>query len=246
MLNIDLAMQNGYDARNKRKKTGSGDDEEEPDAPFHFIALLPIRDEVWKLDGLNRQPQRLGVADENHDWLSLAVPYVRTLIETASDSDGPLEFSLLALVQDPLTSLRAQLVKNMAQLRQLEQRLDSTVSDWRNSPMASLSALNGNEDYRNDSLHPSLPHYGISDEDIAAVRLPAEVETSAERLLNMWRNLITAQSRLRTAFSDEQKAARADEQRAWNRRHDYGPMIYAWLKMLADKEVLKDLVDQAG
>ncbi len=36
------------------------DDSVDDDAAFHFIAFVPIDGEVWKLDGLDRQPERIG------------------------------------------------------------------------------------------------------------------------------------------------------------------------------------------
>ncbi len=72
MFNIDLSLQNQYDDRRKPKKkepttkttkkskTVTEDDFIDDDAAFHFMAFVPIEGEVWKLDGLNRQPERLG------------------------------------------------------------------------------------------------------------------------------------------------------------------------------------------
>lgn len=42
--------------RNTRTKKTQPDD----DAGFHFIAYVPVRGTVWKLDGLQRQPTNLG------------------------------------------------------------------------------------------------------------------------------------------------------------------------------------------
>ena len=65
-LNIDLSMCNEYDDRRKKAKPRKGqntsdDDDASDESAFHFVAFLPIRDQVWMLDGLNRQPERLGM-----------------------------------------------------------------------------------------------------------------------------------------------------------------------------------------
>ena len=59
MLNGDLQLKNDACAKNKsgKKKLEVAEDS---DAGFHFIAFVPIGDQVWKLDGLERQPQDLG------------------------------------------------------------------------------------------------------------------------------------------------------------------------------------------
>lgn len=56
MLNIDLLLKD--DTRKKRNCTDGEDDDSE--AGFHFVAFIPIKDRLWKLDGLDRQPSCLG------------------------------------------------------------------------------------------------------------------------------------------------------------------------------------------
>ena len=57
MLNADLLLQNEATAKKGRKRTA---DEEESEGGFHFIAFMPIDHQLWKLDGLERQPMCLG------------------------------------------------------------------------------------------------------------------------------------------------------------------------------------------
>ena len=57
MLNADLLLRNEATAKKGRKRTV---DEDESEAGFHFIAFMPIEDQLWKLDGLERQPMCLG------------------------------------------------------------------------------------------------------------------------------------------------------------------------------------------
>ena len=56
MLNADLQLKNDASTRKKSKAKDSDED----DAGFHFIAFVPVQGRVWKLDGLERQPQNLG------------------------------------------------------------------------------------------------------------------------------------------------------------------------------------------
>ena len=61
MLNADLVMkqnvaESAKAAKNKTHQTSADNGE----ASFHFIAYVPIQGTVWKLDGLERQPQRVG------------------------------------------------------------------------------------------------------------------------------------------------------------------------------------------
>jgi len=54
MTDADINL---MDALRKKKPAGG---EEEDDEAFHFIAYIPISDSLWELDGLKRQPVKLG------------------------------------------------------------------------------------------------------------------------------------------------------------------------------------------
>ena len=57
MLNTDLQLKNDATLKRRRRpKAQSGEEE----ASFHFIAFVPVECKLWKLDGLQPQPQNLG------------------------------------------------------------------------------------------------------------------------------------------------------------------------------------------
>ena len=59
ILNGDLQLKNDAKAK-KRGGKSTNLAEDESVAGFHFIAFVPINGRVWKLDGLERQPQNSG------------------------------------------------------------------------------------------------------------------------------------------------------------------------------------------
>ena len=59
ILNGDLQLKNDAKAK-KRGEKSTNSAEDESVAGFHFIAFVPINGRVWKLDGLERQPQNSG------------------------------------------------------------------------------------------------------------------------------------------------------------------------------------------
>ncbi len=59
MLNGDLQLKNDATAKKQRPVTAASE-LDESEAGFHFIAFVPVGGRVWKLDGLQRQPQSLG------------------------------------------------------------------------------------------------------------------------------------------------------------------------------------------
>jgi ubiquitin carboxyl-terminal hydrolase L5 len=93
--------------------------------------------------------------------------------------------------------------------------------------------------------------YGITNVDVEEFVVDAEFAKKlegegVEDLMKIRQDLIAEQAGLRQAVRDEQEAVEEDERRARERRFDYGPLIYTWLKMLANKEggVMKDLIEE--
>lgn len=56
ILNADLQLKSEATSQKRYKGQDAGDS----DATFHFIAFMPAMGQVWKFDGLERQPQSLG------------------------------------------------------------------------------------------------------------------------------------------------------------------------------------------
>lgn len=90
------AEKNGSGARKRkrRKVTMDADDEENG---FHFIAYAPALGSVWKMDGMEASPRKLGDIDENESWLFAAIADLQAQMHSAATSD--VEFSLLSLVR---------------------------------------------------------------------------------------------------------------------------------------------------
>jgi hypothetical protein len=130
-------------ANSKRTAKGGGWEEDEA---FHFIAYVPVNGVLWELDGLRRQPVRLGcnlliqlIVGECKDgkWLPLATPRIQKRIERYSCivrsynrySAEEIRFNLLAIARRPLPVLKSQLY-NLTLLRtEIESRLDNLPPD---------------------------------------------------------------------------------------------------------------------
>ena len=72
ILNADLALSNGMERwkkakRNPKRKIAATKKllmkKNEDDLAFHYIAYVPIKGEVWRLNGLERHPVNLGPSD---------------------------------------------------------------------------------------------------------------------------------------------------------------------------------------
>lgn len=235
MLNSDLQLK--YEAafkRNRSKK--SSHEEHEADAGFHFIAFVPALGKVWKFDGLERQPQALGVFEPESDWLDLVKPN----IEARMDKYG-IEFSILSLVRDPLPDLVNRLAVNIKQLQAIERAINPQ------KPELGCDESSASEPLDENTLLGPDESYGVTEEAFNKAAMPVgEAEKysgfTADELSKHRTELSRAQLDLRTAIREEQQSQRADEEYAEGRRYDYGPAIRTWLRFLARKRIIEDLI----
>ena len=64
MLNSDLWMSNQATTTEAARRSSKKKRSTDLDPVYHFNAFVPIQDVVWKLDGLEKSPQRLGKSTE--------------------------------------------------------------------------------------------------------------------------------------------------------------------------------------
>lgn len=171
ILNEDVQMKE----KARSKKTGKElEVAEEDDAPcFHFIAFVPVEGKVWKLDGLERQPQNLGKNSlpsiwcqlysgvtfagniETSDWIFHVKPELQDRM--ARHEDGQTEFSILALVKAPLDGVISQLAQNVKDLGAVREKLNAVRPVWENETGTSGHAhLSGQGVITGQSLAYSL------------------------------------------------------------------------------------------
>jgi Ubiquitin carboxyl-terminal hydrolase, family 1 len=63
---------------------------------FHFTAYIPAHNHLWRMDGLQREPESLGTLSNNGNWLDMAVAELSAQWQSAAENE--IEFSLLSLV----------------------------------------------------------------------------------------------------------------------------------------------------
>ncbi|KAL8973274.1 MAG: hypothetical protein Q9183_000074 [Haloplaca sp. 2 TL-2023] len=226
MLNADLQLKN--DAA-PRKGEAKGSNEE--DAGFHFIAFVPVEGKVWKLDGLQRQPQNLGPVTSS-DWVMQVAPEIESRM--AQYEDGQIEFAILALVQEPLTKLVAALAKNVRSIASISQRLDQLQSDWRDF---ALDRTDGKDPAEQDLVLGPCKQYNLDQDAIdGAVSCSTfKAQLDGNKVLDLVgtrQDLITAQAGLRRSIEDEATAVQADNERAASRRSDKGLLAKGLVEVL--------------
>ncbi|CAK7205607.1 hypothetical protein SEUCBS139899_008385 [Sporothrix eucalyptigena] len=79
----------------KKKKKKADEDE----AAFHFIAYVPMGNDVWELNGMQEKPLKLGSFDG--DWTAMARERIATRMRNYAAFDDTAIFNLLALCHTP-------------------------------------------------------------------------------------------------------------------------------------------------
>ena len=252
MLNADLHMKNEVTARKQSKRPKSGN--EDDDTGFHFIAYVPIDDNVWKLDGLKRQPQKLGTSRplvslsdsltngryvgtaRSADWVRKAKPDIEACM--SEYEEGQIEFAILSLVRDPLLDLLPALATNIRGIQALAAHLDGITAKKEKDELTGHQEVPMNDD---TLTGPDL-NIGLTQDAIEQAQAPSSIESalgshvvSTIRLCQQ--ELCVAQIRLRALIRDECEAKHSDEEKANARRHDYGPLALKLAQILARKPV---------
>ena len=120
MMNVDLRIKQDMAQLEKRKKAAKSkrprkkrkEDAEtiEDESGFHFVAFVPIEGTVWRMDGLERLPRKLGSVSDGDSWIAVVLPELQAQLESATSY--ALEYSLLSLtVTNDSSSLKTDQLK---------------------------------------------------------------------------------------------------------------------------------------
>ncbi|KAJ9611605.1 hypothetical protein H2200_004789 [Cladophialophora chaetospira] len=119
-MNVDLRLKQDFELAEKKKKAAKlkrprkkrkeDDDSFEDESGFHFVAYVPANGVVWRMDGLERFPRKLGSVDDGNSWIAVVLPELQAQLESATTY--ALEYSLLSLsTMTDVSSLEANRVK---------------------------------------------------------------------------------------------------------------------------------------
>ncbi|KAL8798518.1 MAG: hypothetical protein Q9182_006607 [Xanthomendoza sp. 2 TL-2023] len=241
MLNADLQLKNDASSRRKSKAKSSDDD----DAGFHFIAFVPVQDSVWKLDGLERQPQNLGPITGD-DWVLQVAPEIETRM--AQYEDGQIEFAILSLVQEPLTKLVAALAENVKSIAAVRHHLAKLPNGLEELQQGSMGA--NIEEEQNLVLGPCEQYkltQEVLDQAVLSPQFEQQVDNAeASELQTIEKELIVAQVSIRASTMEELKAIEAGNDRAASRRNDKGLLAKGLLEVLARMDRIQSIMESYG
>lgn len=206
------------------------------DNAHHYIAFVPVDNEVWKLDGFDKYPTCVGSFEPEHGqkWLDSVSETITTLMAAGDDNYG-----VIALTQSPLTSLRKRVSLTINTAKYVESRLDylssSTSEDWRDLVGA-------------DEQLPSPRMLGF-EEQLAVSPLPDAIKEAVDKedmhqLLSRRQHLIIEANDDGAQIMMEMQNEADEDAKATQRRYDSGPVIKKWLEMLAGNGFLEENLER--
>ena len=239
MLHGDLQMSNEVAAKKRGKKPCT--DEDDSTTSFHFIAYVPIGGTIWKLDGLERQPQKL-CDIKTEDWVNEATPDIQARMTQYGEEQ--IEFSILSLVKEPLLGFIDALAENVKSLAALSKQLDILRPDWKQ-----FIASSGDEGGISSTDVVVKPDaiYGLTSDICDRASTPQSTKAiiadgAASELMELSQKLVTEQVSLRASIREEQQSAHSDLDRAASRCFDYGPSVHNLMGLLGRKRLLQSFL----
>jgi len=206
---LDIALMDA--AKSKSKGTSGG---WEVDETFHFIAYVPVNGVLWELDGLRRQPVRLGDCIDGQ-WLQLATPRIQARIECYSAEE--IRFNLLAIAQRPLPLLKTELHSLINLQSDIISHLNNCLPDW-----SIFSDSVPAADKVNSSLIEKAVKAGQS-RDLLAFKKALD------------RDIAITKGKV----ADEEEKISERMEYVTRKRHDYSGFIRSMLRKLAERDLVK-------
>ncbi|KAI1751084.1 cysteine proteinase [Xylaria castorea] len=227
LLSEDLLLDNKLDSASKRKaahakkrrKASVPSKRNHEPSTYHYIAFVPVDGQVWELDGLESLPLCLGpyAPDAPDTWLNIASEAIQDRMRR-QDDEYP-SFNLLAICQSPLLTLSQSLARSLATAKALD------ISDvWKSFPDERLARFGLNREQILAEFSSSPPP------DDAQKSTREELRAEAEAL--------------EARYVEEEAAVHDAVEMIRARQRDYTPAVHQWVRVLADKGVLRDLIQK--
>ena len=177
------------------------------------------------------------------DWTSVAKPQIEARI--LQYEENQLSFNLLALCQSPLAALSQAIARAMASLLYLHAKM-STSPTFTELVSAEEMPLN-----IEDETH--LEAYDLKRSDIDNAQVPDDLRErlleqgfDASKAYSLHQELVIVVKATMGEYRAELMAIADDERRVKGRKKDYGPALHKWVKKLAEKGVLEDVIKNSS
>ncbi|KAI1090504.1 cysteine proteinase [Rostrohypoxylon terebratum] len=237
----DLALDNKYEESFKKKAQKSSRAKRSKanvETNYHYIAYVPKNGQTWELDGLQSKPLRLGpVGDLGGSWLDTASAAIQQRMMRNSEMSS---YSLLAICQSPLKTLCMELATSLACSRTLQEHFSKDPAWTVPDPNEIFT------DMRPEQRNMTSEHLekAVLPESFTSRISQPDFDTAAA--LQSAQELKTEQESLNAQYVAELSAVDEAVETVRGRQRDYTPAIHQWVKALAEKGVLRELIQEMG
>ncbi|POR36474.1 Ubiquitin carboxyl-terminal hydrolase isozyme L5 [Tolypocladium paradoxum] len=253
-LSADLCLANEADAarlkparkraapkkgKEQQQRTASKKKKPNVDYGFHFIAYVPAGGHVWELDGMRTKPRNIGTLVPDEDWTSIARPRIQGRMQQYQENENG--FSLLALCRSPLVAHRNAIASAVAEMLHIrsEKRHDAQFVDIVSADDPVLDVENPGE----------LREFGLEKSDIIKAHVPeshkariSEPDFDADKAYTLHQELATEAKSAMVTYRQAIIDVADEDKRVKAREKDYTPALHCWMKKLAEKGVLEDVI----
>lgn len=154
--------------------------------------------------------------------------------------DTGITFNVLYLCKSPLVTIPKDLAENIRSIAATEVALNAALPDWQQFLEADERDL---ETRPNDC-------YGLTQEIFDESMMTEHAQqaldlagTCASDLLDLYKKWAKEQAQLIESFLQEAAAMNQENEKAERLKHDHTPAIYNSIKALAEKGVLKKIIE---
>ncbi|KAI5283803.1 hypothetical protein KEM54_001826, partial [Ascosphaera aggregata] len=170
------------------------------------------------------------------EWLDLATPEIQARM--AEYEEDQIEFAVLSLAKDPMIDLTAQLCSNIKTILSTDARLSELGVDFVESNLEE-GTLTGPD------ASCGVTQNMLDEEELSEPTKARISSSSRNELIKFRQETATKQKTIRASVIEEQQSRKADEEYTAQRRHDYRPPVEKWLRILAQKGNIEQLVAES-
>jgi ubiquitin carboxyl-terminal hydrolase L5 len=155
--------------------------------------------------------------------------------------ESQLSFNLLALCQSPLTAYSQTIAQAAASLKYLHENTESLLA-FKDLISAEEAPLDIEDDSR-------LSDFNLTKADIIKTHVPDTLQEKLKQpsfdtqsAYELHQELVVDVKAAMGEYRSELMAISDNEQRVKGRKKDYGPALHKWMKKLAEKGVLEEVI----
>ncbi|KAK6952624.1 hypothetical protein Daesc_004914 [Daldinia eschscholtzii] len=242
LLSEDLCLDNKYEEsiqvkkRRTQKRSNRAPRQKRAETNYHYIAYVPVNGQVWELDGFQTKPLCLGPISGS--WIDTASTAIQERMMRNSEFSS---YSLLAICQSPLDTLSKELATSLACSHALHELYKGntkwTVPDpFAAFPASHLAQRNLTHEYISSSVEPPASYTSRT----------SHPDFNADDALKLAQELRTEQDSLDAQYVAELATVDEAVDIIRGRQRDYTPAIHHWVRALAEKGVLRGLIQEMG